>query len=210
MFNEHIYRCFLTTILAAVVAVSAEPPAEQSYMDYPEWGLLPAGVDLDDENEVQAFQRLIGRGESTHEAMLAIVRECDDPFMVSHALEVLRESSGNKCKVVAELRRIFLDKLQYDGQRDEIVISDMAEAIADIGDEDDMEALIPMLAHPVKRVQGLGGMLLVEHGGQKTLDALEQAKRESSSSQVCQEIDDVIAGIESRLAEQDAEAAPSP
>ena len=52
---ERKRRCLLTTVLAAVVAASAEPPAERSHMDYPAWGLLPAGGDLDGENDDQAF-----------------------------------------------------------------------------------------------------------------------------------------------------------
>lgn len=182
-------------LVAAMVAV-AKP-----YEEYPEWDLLPMGVDLDDEDDIKAFQRLIDQGESTHEAMLAIVRGCDDPFAVSHALVVLRESRGDKRLVLEELREIFAEKLTGTGQADGLMLVCLAEALADIGKDAGTEVLAPMLIHPVWEVRSTGRRLLENQGGERTLEALESAKASNLGGCNPEDMDAIIQAIENRLAQ---------
>lgn len=191
--------------LAAMVLVAALPimggiAGGKTYEEYPEWDLLPMGVDLDDEDDIKAFQRLIDQGESTHEAMLAIVRGCDDPFAVSHALVVLRESRGDKRQVLEKLRGIFAEKLVGTGQADGLKIVCMAEALADIGKDAGTEVLVPMLFHPIWEVRRMGRRLMENQGGAQTLEALQHAKASAAGRFNSQDMDDIMGTIQERLA----------
>lgn len=186
------------------------PQAKKTYRDYPEWESFPKGMDCEDEEQVAAHRRLVEQGESAYEALLAIVRECDDPYIVSSALAILRSSQGDKSGVVRQLKEYYLSRLQGETWADEIVVVDTASALADMGQEDDLESLIPMLSHPSSQVRGVGVMLLGERGGQKTLRALETAKDSTTASWARKGIEEAISAIESRLAAQDAETSPSP
>lgn len=171
---------------------------------------MPKGIDSEDENQVMAYRRLVEQGESAYEALLAIVRECDDPYIVSSALAILRSSQGDKSGVVVQLKEYFVSRLQGETRADEIVIVDTASALADMGQEDDLESLIPMLSHSSSQVRGVGIMLLGERGGQKTLRALETAKDNAPDPLARKGMEEAIAAIESRMAEKDAEEAPAP
>lgn len=213
MFKNKMDRAFLIGMFIGMLSAVPATLAEKSYQDYPEWLMLPKGIDLEDEEEVRAAQQLIGRGESVHEAMLAVVRECDDPFIVSSALAVLRQSGGDKSEAVGQLKDLFAQRLSGAGDTrlEEIRLITMAEALADMGQEDDLEALIPLLSSS-RRLRDLGIMLLGGHGGLDTLKALETARNRAPDELERRGIEEVIAAIESRLAAQDApqNAAPSP
>ena len=187
-----------------------EPQAKKTYQDYPEWAYFPKGIDSEDENEVAAYKRLEERGEAAHEALLAIVRECDDPFIVSSALSILRSSEGNKSKVVAHLKKYFVARLPGETWDDEIVIVDLASALADMGKDGDLEVLVPMLSNPSWQVRSVGIMLLGSYGGQNELMALKEAKARNPGKLMMQGIDEAISGIESRMAEKEAESDTSP
>ena len=179
--------------------VLAEPPGK-TYTDYPEWQSFPGGLDWEDQEEVDRFQRLVEKGEAAHEAMLAIVRECDDAFDVSTALAVLRASPGDKRAVVAELKAIFPMRVRGEEWSDGTIVRSMAEALVDMGQDGDFEVMIPMLFHPRQQVRASGIMLLGQHGGRKTLEALEKARVRISGTRRREAIDAAISGIESRLA----------
>ena len=74
------------------------------YMNYPEWELLPQW-DFEDERVIAELQQLIDEGEAAHEAMLAVVRDCNNLTATSCALSVLRKTKGDKRQVVAELKK---------------------------------------------------------------------------------------------------------
>lgn len=178
-----------------------EEPPGKTYTDYPEWASFPRGIDCEDEEEVARFQRLVDRGEAAHEAMLAIVRECDDCLDVSAALAILRASPGDKRTVVAELKAIFPMRLKGEKRDDGMIVLDMADALTAMGQDDDFEVMIPMLFHPQREVRDAGIMLLGKHGGRKTLEALEKAKVRITGARRRAAIDAAISGIESRLDE---------
>lgn len=48
------------------------------YMNNPERELLPTWTDFEDEKMIAALQQLIDEGEAAHEAMLAVVRDCNN------------------------------------------------------------------------------------------------------------------------------------
>lgn len=194
------------------VATESEPvpQAKKTYQDYPEWESFPKGMDSEDEEQVTARRRLVEQGESAYEALLAIVRECDDPYVVSSALSILRSSQGDKTEVVSQLKEFLPTRLPGESRDDEIVIVDTASALADMGKDGDLDVLIPMLSNPSWQVRSVGIMLLGNYGGQKTLKALKEARESNPGGLALKGMDEAISGIESRLAEQDAEATPSP
>lgn len=197
-------------MFVGILSVSAEFPAQKTYKDYPEWKMLPDAVDFEDEEIERARQRLIEKGEDGHEGLLAIVRECEDPRMACRALGLLRASRGDKRKVVAELKEVLAARLPTAVGPEEWLMTDIAEAVTDMGDEDDMDALIPMLSHPVLRVRVIGAWCMGKRGGLQAKAALEEALTRDRHPRVQEEFGKAIAAIESRMAEKDAEEAPAP
>lgn len=189
-------------------AEAEDAPEGKTYRDYPEWALLPKGPDLDDEAEIRDFSRLVDEGEEGHEAMLAIVRECEDPMLARRALAVLRASSGDKRAVVAELKQILADRLSRATGPEEWLMTSIAEALVVMGDERDMEVLVPMLSHPVRRVRIIGARCIGKRGGAELLDDLAQARACQSDGRVAEAIEQAAANIAARLAARDAAAEP--
>jgi len=190
----------------ARIAAVAENPTGKTYRDYPEWDLLPKGPDLDDMAEINRFQWLIDQGESVWEAMMAIVRECDEPVIASRALSVLLESKGDKRGVVADLKELMTKRLpRADGDEMWLMI-DMAKAIAEMGGDEDVDILIPMLDHPRWEVRVNGARFLGWRGGEKALEALERAKIQPQNQGRTEKnaIEESISAIEKRL-EKEAE-----
>jgi len=185
----------------------AEPSVAKTYMDYPEWKLLDKiwFCDLMDDDELAAKETLLAEGEAAYEAMMAVVRECDDDCVVSSALAILIESQGDKRAVVAELKDLFAKRLPQAGEVDEWTIYYMANAIAKMGGEEDAEVLIPMLDHSRWIVRVNGARFLGRLGGQRALDALEQAKTQLQNQGATEKgaIEEAISAIEKRLAKQE-------
>lgn len=204
--------CLLVAILmlADVLPASAETPPKITYRNYPEWYILPKDLDFENENVIAAFQQLIDEGEAGHPAMLAIVKECEDPMLAMRALSVLRRSSGDKQKVIAELKPFFAERLPYAKDDEEWLMTAIARFFADLGTEEDVVALLPMLSHSNWRVRTLGARYLGQRGDQRVMEALEQAQSRDSDSMVVEEISKAISAIEGRLAAQDVEAEAVP
>ncbi len=189
-------------LLTVALWAMAESYAPKTYMDYPEWNLLPKGEDYDDENEIAAFQQLIAEGPAAHEAMLAIVRECDDFMIVGRALAILRASSGDKRPVVIELKREFERRFPHAVGKEARIVNCLAAAIADLGTEEDANVLIPMLTHPYIRMRIMGARYYGKLCGENAIEVLEGAKAHYSEPRFLQEVDAVIDDIGNRLSEQ--------
>jgi hypothetical protein len=198
----------LNRLLFAAVDEPAETPvdtaAEKTYRDYPEWQLLDKFwfCDLMDDDELAARESLLAEGEAAWEAMMAVVRECDNDCVVGSALAILIESQGDKRAVVAELKDLFAKRLPQAGEVDEWTIYSMANAIAKMGEEEDGDVLIPMLDHSRWIVRVNGARFLGRLGGQKALEALERAKTQPQNQGPTEKdaIEEAIAAIEKRLA----------
>lgn len=212
MYKALVYRVVFAIFGMLVVGTPcarAESQPPKPFMDYPEWDLLPKGIDFD-ESDMVAIQKLLDEGPAAYEAMLAVVKECDNSMMVSHALAILRESPGEKGEVVVELKRIFAQRLPRAVGDETWIVDYIAAAIADIGTEDDTISLIPLLEHPNLRLRVMGARYLGQSGGQEALTALEQARSRNSNQRVQQEIFKAIDNIEKRLAAQNAGRNPAP
>lgn len=183
----------LVTTLAAMVAV-AKP-----YDEYPEWELLPKGIDMD-ENDDNAFRALVNQGESVYDAMLAVIWECDEIIPATTALAVLEESKGDKSQVFGELRRFLSARLPLAVGDTERICLAVAKVLAKNGSEEDIAVLIPMLAHPSDQLRYVGAMCLGQCGNQAALEKLEAARVQSQPAWVMQGIETAIARIEERLA----------
>lgn len=213
MFNESKTALALWVVLLAAgstLTALAAPQGEKSYRDYPEWNVFPRGFDAEDREDIQQYERLVEQGESAYEAMLAVVKQCDDYFIASTALAILRESKGEKRAVVEELKDCFSERLSRSGDENQEMLILIAEALADMGTEEDMEVLIPMLSRPEWRVRVIGTRCLGKRGGQLSLGALKQAQIQNSDSLEVEEIGKAIANIERRMASQDAEVEALP
>lgn len=211
MFNESKTALWLILLAAgSALTALASPQGEKSYRDYPEWNVFPRGFCAEDRDDIQQYERLVEQGESAYEAMLAVVKQCDDDFIGSTALAILRESKGEKRAVVDELKDCLAERLSRSGDENQEMLILIAEALADMGTEEDMEALIPMLSHPEWRVRVIGTRCLGKRGGQLSLGALKQAQIQNSDSLEVEEIGKAIANIERRMASQDAEVEALP
>lgn len=187
-----------------------EPQAKKTYKDYPEWEMLPKVLDYEDEDINARIQKLVDEGEACHAAMLAIVRQCDDWMVATSALAILRETTGNKSGIVAELKPFFSERLSRSEGQDDLLLTSIAQFLADFGTEDDIDALLPMLEHSNKRIRIMGARYLGQRGGLRALEALEQVQGHDANKRVNEEIGKAIAAIESRQAGQDAEVPPAP
>lgn len=214
MFNESktaLWFVLLAAVLmvADTLSVSAETPPGMTYRNYPEWYILPKDLDFEDENAIAAFQQLIDEGEAAHPAMLAIVKECEDPMLAMRALSVLRRSSGDKRRVIAELKPFFAERLPCAKDDEEWLMTALARFFADFGTEEDAVALLPMLSHSNWRVRTLGARYLGQRGDRRVIEALEEAQSCDSDSTVVEEIGKAISAIESRQAGQNSETEAS-
>jgi HEAT repeat protein len=187
-----------------------EPQAKKTYKDYPEWEMLPKVLDYEDEAINARIQKLVGEGAACHEAMLAIVRECDDWMVATSALAILSETSGDKRDAVAALKTFFTERLPQAKGEEEYLMTNIAQFVAAFGTEEDVSALLPMLIHPELRVRYLGAQYLGQRGGQQAMEALERAKSRESNNLVLDEMNKAVASISSRLAERDAQTPPTP
>lgn len=178
-------------------------PAGKYYRDYPEWKAVPFGgilCDLMDEDEIAARRTLLDRGEAIHEAMLAVLWQCDDTSAAQFALNILWGSKGGKDKVVEELRRYLAERLREGvGDRDVPTCVHVAEILAKHGSEEDARALLPLLAHSDRRLLCAGAAGLGACGGGDVLETLEAAKGQAHSPWERQVFERAIGAIRARL-----------
>lgn len=194
---------FVGHVLLAV-AISTLAEEYRNYTDYPEWQVLLTlsgdGMDLE---ERARFRRLIDRGEAAHEAMLAVLWQCNDWYYASGAMEMLHCSKGDKAKVWPELRRLLADRLPatVGDLRDDktACCRSIAKMLAENGSEDDVRALLPMLAHPNSLLRYEAALYLGQYGDEVALGILKSAK-DQNPPPVQERIETVIANIEDRLA----------
>ncbi len=176
----------------------------RNYKKYPEWEILQSrsmdGMDLE---EVARFRRLADRGEAMHEAMLAVLWQCEDWDYAGLALDMLHCSKGDKTQVWPELRRLLADRLPkaVGGLGDDTTDSCrfIAKMLAENGSEDDVRALLPMLAHPNSLLRYEAALYLGQYGDEVALEILKSAK-DQNPPPVQERIETVIANIEDRLA----------
>ncbi len=215
MFNESktaLWFVLLAAVLmvADTLSVSAETPPGMTYRNYPEWEMLPKVLDYEDEQINDRIQKLVDEGEACHEAMLAIVKQCDDWMVATSALAILRETTGDKSGIVAELKPFFSERLCRSEGQDDWLLTSIAQFLADFGTEDDIDVLLPMLEHPNMRVRYLGAQYLGQRGDQQAIEALEEAKSRESNNLVLDEMNKAVTSITSRLAGQDEEMPEAP
>lgn len=176
----------------------------KKYTDYPEWEILQTrSVDGEDMEEKARFGRLIDRGEAAHEAMLAVLWQCDDWFYASGAMEMLHCSKGDKTQVWPELRRLLADRLPLAGGGPEdgktACCRSIAKMLAENGGEDNVKALLPVLAHRNSLLRHEAAKYLGQYGNEAALEILETAKDGNYSPEVRQGFDNAINAIRSRL-----------
>lgn len=201
--------CLHVLLLAQVGLVTALPgrAAEykyKNYMDYPEWKvLMTLSDDGEDLEERARFGRLVDRGESAHEAMLAVLWQCDDWYYASGAMEMLHCSKGDKSKVWPELRRLLADRLPLalGGLGDGITACcrSIARMLAENGGEDDVKALLPVLTHRNSLLRYEAATCLGQYGNERALEILEAAKDGDYTPEVRRGFEEAIETIKSRL-----------
>lgn len=189
-------------LLAAAISTLAEE--YRNYMDYPEWEILQSrsmdGMDLE---EIERFRQLANRGEAMHEAMLAVLWQCDDWYYAGLALDMLHSSQGDKTKVWPELRSLLADRLPKArggvGYGPTECCCFIAKMLAENGSAEDVEALIPVLTHSNALLRSEAALYLGQYGGENALEILKSAKDRTQMPIARQNIESVMATIENRL-----------
>lgn len=201
---ESTYRWLLVLTVVLTVPAGRLLAEDKTFLDYPEWNGFPKGMDSEDETEMMRYQSLVEKGESAYAGLMAIVRECDDFMFIGRALSIMTDSQGDKREVVGELKTLLGQRLPKAEGDEEWTVYFMANAIAKMGVEEDLMALIPMLGHPGRIVRRNGILLLSEFGGADTLAALEQARQQSQDRNPTERvaIDEAISAIEKRLGKE--------
>lgn len=204
MSNKMLFTfAWLVTCLVFVVAPSAwaEEFVYKNYWEYPEWEILKSrsfdGMDLE---EIARFRWLAERGEAMHEAMLAVLWQCDEWYYAGLALDMLHSSKGDKTKVWPELRRLLADRLPYAIGKDKTdACRSIAIMLAEHGGEDDVKALIPMLTHFNSQLRYVAAKYLGEYGNESTLEILEAAKDENAPPVARQRYETALESIRKRI-----------
>ncbi len=199
-------RIVACLVFVVVSAAWADEYEYQNYKEYPEWAILRSrsddGMDLE---EVARFRQLADRGEAMHEAMLAVLWQCDEWYYSGLALEMLRSSKGDKGKVWPELRRLLAARLAEAGEdiRDDKMwcCRGVSLLLAENGSEADVKAILPMLTHPNSVLRYVGAQCLGQCGNEDVLDGLQAAKDREKLPNVRQGIERAIEAIQSRLGE---------
>lgn len=202
-FGLHVLFVVHMSLAVAMPTLAVE---YKNYTDYPEWEILQSrsmdGMDLE---EVARFRRLADRGEAIHEAMLAVLWQCDDWYYAGLALDMLHSSQGDKTKVWPELRSLLADRLPKArggvGYGPTECCCFIAKMLAENGSAEDVEALIPVLTHSNALLRSEAALYLGQYGGENALTILESAKDRTQMPVARQSIESVIATIETRLAE---------
>lgn len=201
-FGLHVLFVVHMSLAVAMPTLAVE---YKNYTDYPEWQVLLTlsgdGMDLE---ERARFRRLIDRGEAAHEAMLAVLWQCNDWYYASGAMEMLHCSQGDKTKVWPELRRLLAARLpEADGDLGDdqtACCRSIARMLAENGSAEDVEALIPVLTHSNALLRSEAALYLGQYGGENALEILEAAKDQIQMPVARQNIESVMATIENRLA----------
>lgn len=171
----------------------AEPLSKEEVLT-----LLPQGLDMDDEADAGRYSALVEKGEIAYPALIAVIRESNDPIILSRALAVLRESSGNKSEVARQLKQIIGERVGRGGKDADRMLMATVEALADIGSEADMKALFPLLEHSSERVRIIAIRSIARRGGADAKKVLQTAKSKISADRERQEINDALLTIEER------------
>lgn len=122
--------------------------------------LLPTGPDMHDLREKENLAKLIDQGEAAFPGLLDIIRTDNSPYVAGRALAVLRCSKNAspeaRREVVTELGKVLGERKSMVGYANEIMLVDLARAIADMGEVGDAMLLLPLLDHPSGDVRSAG------------------------------------------------------
>lgn len=192
------YRWLLIGVVAVTCAFSGEEQRAEPLSKEEVLTLLPQGLDMDDEADAGRYSALVEKGEIAYPALIEVIRESNDPIILSRALSILRESSGNKSWVAQELKQIIGELMGRGGKDADKMLMATVEALADIGSEADMQALFPLLEHSSERVRIIAIRSMAWRGGVDAKEVLQAAKSRISADHERQEINDALLAIEER------------
>lgn len=208
MSNNRLFtyaRLIACLIFVVAPLAWAEEYEYKNYQEYPEWAILRSrsddGMDLE---EVARFRRLVERGEAMHEAMLAVLCQCDEWYYAGLALDMLHSSKGDKSKVYPELRRLLAARLaepieEFSDDKMHFCCG-VSKMLAENGSDADVKVILPMLTHPNYVLRYVGAQCLGQCGTEDVLDDLQAAKDREKLPNVRQGFERAIEAIRSRLA----------
>ena len=160
--------------------------------------LLPQGLDIDDEADVARYNALLTQGEIAYPALITIIKESNDPIIISRALAILRESIGGKNEVVRQLKQILPSRMKDEGKDDIKILMAIVDALTDIGNEEDVQAFYPLLDHSNERVRIIAIRAIARRGGNDAKQFLQITRSKITTNRERQEINDAILKIETQ------------
>ena len=147
-----------------------------------------------------AKTRLEEQGRTVCKALLRVAKDSNWPYTVQSALALLKESNVDKAEMARQMKECLSEWLQGDSWTHEWMIPLFADALADAGGEEALEALVPLLSNPVESARFCCARHFGARGGRKELALLEEAKGNESDERILAAIEKGIAAIKSRLA----------
>ncbi len=109
--------------------------------------LLPKGSDMQDPREQARYSEFLARGEELYPALIEIIEESDNYYVVGSALSTLRQTKGDKREVAKTIAKMIPKRLESDTQGSEYMLIFFATTLGDIGSATDVEFLYPLLNH---------------------------------------------------------------
>ena len=143
--------------------------------------------------------RLEEQERTVCKALLRVVKDSNWPYTVQSALALLKGSNVDRAEMAKQMKECLAEWSQGDSWTHEWMIPLFADALADVGEEGDLEALAPLLSHPVEPARMCCARRFGERGGRKELALLEEAKGNESDERILAAIEKGIAEIKSRL-----------
>ena len=136
-------------------------------------------------------------------ALLRVAKDSNWPYTVQSALALLKGSNVDKAEMARQMKECLSEWLHGASWTHEWMIPLFADALMDAGEEEDLEALAPLLSHPVEPARMCCARRFGERGGRKELALLEDAQGKESDERILGAIERGIAEIKSRLGEEE-------
>lgn len=149
--------------------------------------------------------RLEEQERTVYKALLRVAKDSNWPYTVKSALALLKGSNVDKAEMARQMKECLAEWLQGASWTHDWMIPLFADALMDAGGEEDLEALVPLLSHPVKPARFCAARHFGARGGRKELALLEEAKGTESDERILAAIERGIAEIKNRLAEEEGE-----
>ena len=127
--------------------------------------ILPRGIDMLDEREIERYQEIVDMGAEAHPALREIMKESDDPFLISRILGIFARSAGDKTVAIEAIRELLARDELPDNFATIVVRTTSAEVLGLIGRTGDAVIVYPLLVDNSERVRVYAVRAIARIGG---------------------------------------------